>query len=126
MKPVKRSVAVLIRHDDLILSTRRPDHDDELPGVWGLPAGSFRGSETLEQLISRIGMEKLGVTLTPVRKLSEGMQERPAYRLQMELWESRMEGTPSSSAYRWATLESLEPGVARGSLCCALALGTEC
>ena len=123
MKPVKRSVAVLIRHDDLILSTRRPDHDDELPGVWGLPAGSFRGSETLEQLISRIGMEKLGVTLTPVRKLNEGTQERPAYRLQMELWEATIEGTPKSPAFRWAPLDTLEPGLAQGSLCCALALG---
>jgi hypothetical protein len=34
MKPVKRSVAGLIRNGDFIFSTRRPDHDDELPGVW--------------------------------------------------------------------------------------------
>ena len=125
MKPVKRSVAVLIRNNDSILSTRRPDHDDELPGVWGLPAGSFRGSETLQELISRIGVEKLGVKLAPVRKLSEGTQERPAYLLQMELWEATMEGNPATAAYRWAPLETLEPGVTKGSLCCALALGTK-
>jgi len=123
MKPVKRSVAVLIRNGDFMFSTRRPDHDDELPGVWGLPAGSFRGTETLQDLISRIGIEKLGVRLIPIRKLSQGKQERPTYRLHMELWEATMEGVPGSSTYRWAPLESLEPGAAQGSLCCALAVG---
>jgi len=125
MKPVKRSVAVLVRNGDFIFSTRRPDDDDELPGVWGLPAGSFRGTETLQDLISRIGIEKLGVRLIPHRKLSQGRQERPAYLLQMELWEVTMEGVPVSSTFRWAPLDSLEPGAADGSLCCALALRTK-
>jgi 8-oxo-dGTP diphosphatase len=122
MKPVKRSIAVLIRNGDRILSTRRPDHDDELPGVWGLPAGTFRQSETSHDLIARIGVDKLGVTLTPIRKISEGTQERDAYRLEMELWEAAMQGTPSHSAFQWAPFEILEPGVGQGSLCCELAL----
>jgi ADP-ribose pyrophosphatase YjhB (NUDIX family) len=112
----------LIRNGDCILSTRRPDHDDELPGVWGLPAGTFRESETLHELIARIGTDKLGVTLTPIRKITEGTQEREAYRLEMELWEAAMEGTPSHPAFQWASIEILEPGVRQGSLCCALAL----
>jgi len=122
MKPVKRSIAVLIRNGDRILSTRRPDHDDELPGVWGLPAGTFRESETLYDLIARIGLDKLGVTLTPIRKICEGTQERDGYRLEMELWEAAMEGTPSHPAFQWAAFEILEPGVREGSLCCELAL----
>jgi len=122
MKPVKRSIAVLIRNGDRILSTRRPDHDDELPGVWGLPAGTFRESETLYDLIARIGLDKLGVTLTPIRKICEGTQERDGYRLEMELWEAAMEGTPSHPAFQWAAFEILEPGVSQGSLCCELAL----
>jgi ADP-ribose pyrophosphatase YjhB (NUDIX family) len=122
MKPVKRSVAVLIHKEDRILSTRRPDHDDELPGVWGLPAGSFREFETLADLVYRIGIEKLGVTLTPIRKLTEGTQERAAYLLQMELWEAKMDGTPTHPAFQWAPFEILQSGVARGSLCCELAL----
>src|SRR5690242_1964800 len=48
--PEKRSVAVLIRSGDRILATRRSDNDDELPGIWGLPAGSFRNAETLDDL----------------------------------------------------------------------------
>jgi ADP-ribose pyrophosphatase YjhB (NUDIX family) len=121
-KPVKHSVAVLIRNGNLILSTRRPDSDDELPGVWGLPAGSFRSGETLKDLIERIGTQKLGFLLEPVRLLAEGSQERPTYILQMELWEAAIAGTPTHPAFRWADLKSLEPGRAQGSLCCELAL----
>jgi len=124
-KPAKRSVAVLIRKGDLILTVRRADNDDELPGVWGLPAGSFSGSESLEELIARIGKRKLGVALMPIRKLAEGTQERPAYRLQMELWEVSMEGTPNHPAYQWARTEVLKPGMTQGSLCCELALASQ-
>jgi len=121
-KPVKRSIAVLIRKGDLILSLRRADNDDELPGVWGLPAGSFRESESLVDMITRIGREKLGVELTPIQKIAEGTQDRPAYRLQMELWEVAMRGNPSHESFRWAGVEILRPGMAQGSLCCELAL----
>jgi len=121
-KPVKRSVAVLIRKGDLLLSVRRPDNDDELPGVWGLPAGSFRESETLNELILRIGRQKLGVDLTPIRKLAEGTQDRPGYLLEMELWEVEMTGNPDHPAFQWATAQTLKPGMVQGSLCCELAL----
>jgi ADP-ribose pyrophosphatase YjhB (NUDIX family) len=121
-RPIKRSIAVLIRNGDLILSVRRADNDDELPGVWGLPAGSFRSSESLEDLVARIGQQKLGVVLTPLRKLTEGTQNRPAYQLEMELWEVSMEGTPNHPAYRWGLIEVLRPGMMQGSLCCELAL----
>jgi len=118
--PVKRSVAVLIRNGDQFLSSRRADDDDELPGVWGLPAGSFRGAETLQDLVSRIGTEKLGVALIPVRKLAVGRQERERYVLEMELWETEMAGTPRHPAWKWATAETLRPGESQGSLCCKL------
>jgi ADP-ribose pyrophosphatase YjhB (NUDIX family) len=117
---VKRSVAVLIRNGDLILSTRRPD-DDELPGVWGLPAGTYRDSETLHDLVFRIGRDKLGVVLKPVRRLSEGSHQRSRYVLEMELWEAEMTGTPHHPAWQWAAPEILKPGILRGSLCCRLA-----
>ncbi|HET9130942.1 MAG TPA: hypothetical protein VFO86_08345 [Terriglobia bacterium] len=122
-KPSKRSVAVFIRKGDLILTVRRADSDDELPGVWGVPAGSFVGTESLENLISRIGQQKLGVLLKPVRKLADGTQDRPSYRLQMELWEVSMEGTPNHPEFKWSSVEILKPGRERGSLCCELALG---
>jgi len=119
---VKRSVAVVIRNGDLILATRRADDDDELPGVWGLPAGSYRDSEGLHDLVFRIGRDKLGVVLKPIRKLSEGSQQRPHYVLEMELWEAEMTGTPHHPAWQWAAPEILQPGVLQGSLCCRLAV----
>jgi ADP-ribose pyrophosphatase YjhB (NUDIX family) len=113
---------VLVRNGDRILAIRRPDDDDELPGIWGLPAGSFRGRETLEDLIRRIGRSKLRVTLMPKRKLAVGAQDRERYRLEMELWEVEIEGTPGESQWQWTTLETLLPGSEQGSLCCRLAL----
>ena len=120
--PTKRSVAVLIRNGDHILSTRRADDDDELPGVWGLPAGSYRGAESLQDLVARIGKDKLGVTLRPVHKVAQGKQERERYTLDMELWEAEMTGSPRHPAWQWAAREILEPGKVQGSLCCRLAL----
>jgi 8-oxo-dGTP diphosphatase len=119
---VKHSVAVLVREGDRILAIRRPDEDDELPGIWGLPAGSFRNGETLDDLIHRIGRDKLGVQLTPARKLAAGSQQRARYRLEMELWEATIEGTPGGTHWQWTMLETLAAGSEQGSLCCRLAL----
>lgn len=120
--PTKRSVAVLVRNGNLVLTTRRPDDDDELPGVWGLPAGSYRASETLQELVARIGRDKLGVSLRPIRRVAQGTQSRSRYGLEMELWEAEMSGEPRHPAWRWAAAETLEPGRLQGSLCCRLAL----
>src|SRR5262245_3727116 len=116
MLPIKHSVAVLIRRGEEILSTRRADNDDELPGIWGLPAGTARGQETMGEVISRIGHDKLGVKLTPIRKLASGSQNRQKYRLEMELWEVSMEGQPTLPDWRWAPIDLLRPGMAAGSL----------
>jgi 8-oxo-dGTP diphosphatase len=124
-KPVKHSVALLIRNENRILVLRRHDDDDELPGVWGLPAGSFRHSETLGELVRRIGRDKLGATLSTVRKVCEGVQDRPAYRLEMELWEALIEDQPTVSDWKWAPVEALNAGKDAGSFCCALALKGE-
>ena len=123
--PLKRSVAVLIRNEGRILSVRRPENDDELPGVWGLPAGTYREGESLEDLVRRIGRDKLRVQLVPVRMLGQGTQARERYRLAMELWEVAMQGEPHHAAWQWTSLEILELGKAQGSLCCRLALESE-
>src|SRR6266850_1960767 len=121
MLSIKHSVAVLIRRGDEILSTRRPDNDDELPGIWGLPAGTARGEETTAEVISRIGHDKLGVKLTPLRRLALGAQNREKYRLEMELWEVSMDGQLRHPNWQWGSLELLKPGKEAGSLCCELA-----
>jgi ADP-ribose pyrophosphatase YjhB (NUDIX family) len=122
---MKRSIALLIRSEEKFLSVRRADNDDELPGVWGLPAGSFRGTETLNDLVMRIVRDKLGVVLKPGRKLAHGRQERPQYILDMELWEAEIaSGTITHEAWQWATPEILISGALQGSLCCRLAADT--
>ena len=125
-KPRKHSVAVVISKDDSILAIRRPDDDDELPGIWGLPAGTCRNQETVQDVIARIGREKLGVELTPEKRTASGTQDRPGYLLCMELWEVSMAGTPIHPNWRWVPLEVLRPGAAAGSLCCELALKGLC
>jgi ADP-ribose pyrophosphatase YjhB (NUDIX family) len=122
MKPIKRSVAVLVRRDHDILAVRRSDDDDELPGVWGLPAGTLRPGETVPDVIRRIGRDKLGVKLLPIKCLAAGEQERLRYRLEMELWEVSMEGTPNHPDWQWNELELLRAGKVAGSLCCELAI----
>ncbi len=122
MRRVKHSVAVLIRNGDRILALRRQDDDDELPGIWGLPAGSYRAGETLEDLIRRIGRDKLAVGLTPKRRIAGDAQDRERYRLEMELWEAEMEGAPAAGEWKWTTQETLVHGNEQGSLCCRLAL----
>src|SRR4051812_45001042 len=124
-KRVKESVAVLIRNQDLVLAIRRPADDDELPEVWGLPAGTCTQNESIRDVIERIGSEKLGVRLTPVRRLGSGTQDRPSYFLKMELWEATMSDTPAYPEWKWTPIDLFEKGAEAGSLCCDLALKTK-
>ena len=71
------------------LLVRRPEDDPDLPGVWGLPAGSHAEGETDEALVRRIGREKLGVETADLGRLCEGHLERPGYRLEMRLHAAR-------------------------------------
>ena len=121
-KSVKYSAAVLVRQNDKILTVRRPDDEEELPGIWGLPAGSYREGETLNDLVRRIGRDKLGVGLTPIRVLTKGRQERTKYVLEMELVEGGMDGIPTHPNWLWASPGGLHEGQRRGSLCCDLTL----
>ena len=54
--------------------------------------------------------------------LSSFYHDRPAYRLEMELWEAAMTGKPTYPEWQWANPDVLRAGQAQGSLCCDLAL----
>ncbi len=78
MKPIKNAVAFVIYSPDgtKILAVQRPFNDENLPGIWGLPAGSLKENESYEEAVLRAGREKLGVQLQIVKpvmkvKLSE-------------------------------------------------------
>ena len=146
----RRSIAVIVREtgDDadvvgcgpgpLWLLVRRPEDDEDLPGVWGLPAGTAEPGETDLDLVRRIGVEKLGVELDPGARVAVGSVERADYTLEMELWTAAIVAgrpdpdTPRSgnasgrtryADWRWEDPSALEPGARDGSLCCRLGLG---
>lgn len=102
-----------------VLLVRRPDDDESLPGVWGLPAASLAEGESDEDAVRRAGREKLGVEVLPLRAIGAdgGMTD----------WEARiMEGRPSvpqpgpNTQYaelRWGDPSELVPAAREGSLC---------
>ena len=135
-RPEKESVAVVIRNPqqaDQVLTVLRPESDEDLPNVWGLPAATLRPGESWDDAVRRVGIEKLGVQLKVRRALEHGALERRNYRLQMRLYEAQIEkGTPfvpqpdraitQYAKWKWGTAEDLQPAAQRGSLCCKLYL----
>ena len=113
----------------------RPPNDEDLPNVWGLPAGTLRPGENWDAAVRRVGLEKLGVQLKVGQELQHGTTERRSYRLEMRLFEAEIEkGHPfvpqpdvehtQYANWKWGTAADLEPAAQRGSLCCRLFLKT--
>ena len=109
----------MIESPDGVLLVRRPDDDESLPGVWGLPAASLLGDESEEDAVRRAGREKLGVEVLPLQPIgADGA---------MTDWEARIvEGRPSvpqpgpNTQYaqlRWGDPRDLVPAARQGSLC---------
>ncbi len=136
MKTVKLSVSFAIFRPDRsheVLVVRRPPDDEDLPGLWGLPAGSLRPGEDWAEAVRRAGRDKLGVALEVGPELNRGTLERAGYTLEMRLLQARITaGEPSVpqpvpgvtqyTAWQWATSDVLVPAAARGSLCSRLFL----
>jgi 8-oxo-dGTP diphosphatase len=73
----KTSVAIVIEDDQgQVLVVKRPDDDESLPGVWGLPAASLRHGETLEEAAVRAARDKLGVQADVLTYIGEASQNR--------------------------------------------------
>jgi ADP-ribose pyrophosphatase YjhB (NUDIX family) len=132
VKPLKRSVSLVIESVDGLLLVRRPERDESLPGEWGLPAATLRPGEAEEDAVRRAGREKLGVEVRPIGPLGEASDERPAYRIWMRNWEvdivagepsvpQQSEGTQYESS-RWGNPAELVPAARRGSLCARVLL----
>ncbi|MFV1987089.1 MAG: NUDIX domain-containing protein [Gemmatimonadota bacterium] len=143
---IKRSIALVIREPEgsragagcgparSWLLVRRPDDDADLPGVWGLPAGTLDADETAQGLVRRIGRGKLGIEVEPGAVVATGAADRAAYRLDMELWTATiLDGVPNVeaspvhggdqtryAAWKWDDPSALEEGAREGSLCCRL------
>lgn len=118
--------------EELLVVQRSPS-DPDLPGAWGLPAGTLRPGEAYHEGIARTGLGKLGVELEVLRECGEGTLSRPGYLLHMKLFEARiLKGEPRAPqadsveeqymACRWALPEVLRAAATRGSLCSRLFL----
>ena len=133
----KQSVSIAVfdpSNRNRILVVQRPNDDEDLPNVWGLPASSLRAGESFEEAVVRTGREKLGVELTIVRELNRGVTPRRDHTLEMRLYEAVIwhgeprvpqphEGVTQYQRWIWDTAERLRQGAESGSLCCGLMLG---
>lgn len=138
-KPVKRSVALVVRspHNrrEVLLVCRPDTPEEELRGVWGLPAASLQPGEREEEAARRVGTQKLGCHVRLVGVLGRGVQERPGYRLEMAVYEAELDPPipdlpePSQqgdvtfyTAWRFAPAAALKEAALQGSLCARVAL----
>jgi len=116
----KHSVSLVIEDPRGLLLVRRPDDDEDLPGVWGLPAVSLAPGESEAEAVLRAGRDKLGVEVEPV--------ERVGREQTMTDWEARIvSGEPAVpqpgphtqyAELRFGGPADLVPAARRGSLCC--------
>ena len=132
MKPRKRSVSLVIADPRGLLLVRRPEDDESLPGLWGLPATSLEPGESAEDAVVRAGRAKLGVDVRPLVPIGKTSAERAGYVLEMSDWGARVErGEPEvpqpgpGTQYvelRWGEHAELVPAARAGSLCCRVLL----
>ncbi|HUG39171.1 MAG TPA: NUDIX domain-containing protein [Longimicrobiales bacterium] len=131
----KRSVSLAIHRlrTAEVLLVQRPEDDEELPLVWGLPAASLGPGEGWEEAVRRAGRDKLGVVVEPEGVLRGGVLDRPSYRLEMRLYGARIAagepavpqdvtGVTQYRAWRWGPASELTAAAGRGSLCSRLYL----
>ena len=132
MKPIKCAVAAVVTgpEDGQFLTVKRPDSDESLPGVWGLPAISLSPGELPEAGLLRLGREKLGVELQAVSMVGIRHADRGNYQLILMDIEARVVGgepsvrraTSSATRYvdqRWISDPSLLREAARGGSVCS-------
>ena len=132
MKPVKRSVAVVVRGSvpEEFLIVRRPeDPQDPLAGLWGLPAITLLDGEDEAAAAGRAGRVKLGVELAVGARIGERTADRGGHVLRLADYEAVIvSGTPavpqpgdSLTQYTDCRFTSdraaLLEAAARGSLC---------
>lgn len=134
-KPLQRAVSVAVFRDarSEVLTVRRPEDDEELAGLWGLPAATLGEGEAWSDAVARAGRQKLGVDLGSESLLAEGEQDRGDRRLRMRLYTAEVvEGEPvvpqpepgvtQYTSWEWAPPERLAESARRGSLCSRLCL----
>jgi 8-oxo-dGTP diphosphatase len=133
VKPLKRSVSLVIEGREGVLLVRRPPDDESLPGLWGLPAATLGENESEQGALRRAGRDKLGVEVKSLHLLGEERDERAGYRIVMRDWAVEIaSGEPSVpqpgasgtqyESWRWGDPAELVPAARQGSLCARVLL----
>jgi len=135
-KPIKYAVfyAIINEKDkDKIIAIKRPEDDEDLPNIWGLPAGSVRGGESFEQACLRQAKNKLGIDIKILKFIGRGNIDRGDYILHGEeylvkfisgdinLNQKDVEGTKYVD-WKWALPEDFREASSKGSLCSSIYL----
>jgi 8-oxo-dGTP pyrophosphatase MutT (NUDIX family) len=128
---------IMYRNDKEFLVVKRPPEDEELGGIWGLPATTFDSkSESPDEAVLRAAREKIGCEIKITRRLPEIMiQQRHGYDLMLMDYECKLvSGEPdvhkaktTGTKYidkKWTSdpRATLEAGAKRGSICIQLFL----
>lgn len=133
MQATTHALSLVLWAEGRLLLVRRPEDDESLPGLWGLPAVSLSEGEPARDGVRRAGRTKLGVEVQPLRALGTASAERPGYRIRMTDWEVELvsgrpavpqpgEGTQYTH-WRWGEPTALRPAARAGSLCSQVLLG---
>jgi 8-oxo-dGTP pyrophosphatase MutT (NUDIX family) len=132
-KLAKHSISLVIEGGGgPVLLVLRPDDDESLPGLWGLPALTLAPGEDEDAAVRRCGREKLGVEVEPGRLIGEAETDRKSYSLRMRDRAARIvagsvavpqphRGTQYVD-WRWGEAADLRPAARAGSLCCQVLL----
>ena len=114
----------MIEGPEGLLLVRRPDDDESLPGVWGLPAVSLAVGESEEDAVRRAGRDKLGAEVEPLEPVGSeaGMTD---WRVRLCSGEPTVPQPGAHTQYtglRWGEPADLVPAARAGSLCCRVLL----
>lgn len=132
MKPTRISVALFLSHPQdptKFLIVKRPETDDKLPNVWGLPADYMQDGEDPEETAKRVGVDKLSTDVIPESIIGVKMADRGEYVLILMDIKAQLSGkepdvskaTTNGTKYidqRWTSdISSLIDAASKGSLC---------
>ena len=104
-------VAAIIRRDDQILITKRPDHV-HLAGLWEFPGGKVESGESLEAALHREIREELGVEITVDREFFSVAHEYPDKSVHLHFFDCTiLQGEPQPlevADLRWVKAAELD------------------
>lgn len=127
---IKNAVFYVIKNPknrEEFLIVKKPENDEDLPNVWGLPSGSVKKTETFQEAAIRQAKNKLNIQVKIIGFVGRGNIERENFILHGEEFLCEItEGNPEINKeaegtiydeWKWGTLADLQEAAQNGSLC---------